>query len=81
MTWSYNTATIASTPKDQVRRLIGDVVSASQKIADEEILFALTLRSSIYGAAAECCRFIAAQFSEKVDVVSQTPGGGALKTN
>lgn len=81
MTWTYNPATISTTPKDQVRRLVGDVVSSDQQIADEEIIWILTQRSSIYGAAAECCRFIAGQYSRKVDTVTQTSGGGALKTN
>ena len=81
MTWSYSPADLATSPKDQVRRLVGDIVTSDPQIADEEILFALTQRASIYGAAAECCRFLAGQFARRVDVVSQTPGGGALKTN
>ena len=80
MTWSYSVATIATTPKDQVRRMIGDVIQTDQQIADEEIAFAITQRSSVYGAAADCCRFIAAQYSRKVDVVTQG-AGGMLKTN
>ena len=81
MTWSYSLSTLATTPKDQVRRLIGDVILQDQQIADEEINFALSSRSSIYGAAADACSYIAAQYSRKADVVSQSPGGGALKTN
>lgn len=81
MSWTYNLATLSTTPKDQVRRLIGDVVFSDQQISDEEIVWILTQRSSIYGAAAECCRFIAGQYSRKVDVVTQASGGGALKTN
>lgn len=81
MTWTYDPGSIAKKPKDQVRRLIGDVIQNDQQIADEEINFALTQRSSVYGAAAECCRYISSQFSRKVDVVAQAAGGGALKTN
>ena len=81
MTWTYTVTDLATSAKDQVRRLIGDVISTDQQIADEEINWILTQRSSIYGAAAECCRFIAGQYSRKVDVVTQASGGGALKTN
>lgn len=81
MTWTYSVSDILTSGKDQVRRLIGDVIATDQQIADEEIAFSLTQRSSIYGAAADACRYIAAQYSRKADVVVQSPGGGALKTN
>jgi hypothetical protein len=81
MTWSYNIATLATTPKDQVRRLIGDVIATDQQMGDEEINFALTLRPGVYGPAAECARMLAAQFGRKADVVTSSPGGGQLKTN
>lgn len=81
MTWTYNLTTIATSPMTQVRRLIGDVIATDQQIADEEINFSLTQRSSIYGAAADSCRYIAAQYSRKADVIVQSPQGGALKTN
>ena len=80
MTWTYSVADLASSPKDQVRRMIGDVISSDQQIADEEINFAITQRSSVYGAAADCCRYIAAQYSRKADLVTQG-AGGSLKTN
>ncbi len=80
MTWSYSVSDLATSAKDQVRRLIGDVVATEQQIADEEIQFALSVRSTIFGAAADCCRFIAAQFSRKVDVVVAGAGGN-LKQN
>jgi hypothetical protein len=81
MTWTYNLTTIATSSMTQVRRLIGDVIATDQQIADEEINFSLTQRSSIYGAAADACRYIAAQYSRKADVIVQSPQGGALKTN
>ena len=81
MTWSYNPSALTTSAKDQVRRLIGDVIAADPQIQDEEIGLALMLRSSIYGAAADGCRYIAAQYSRKSDIVTQTGGGGALKTN
>lgn len=67
MAWSYDATTLATTPKDQVRLLIGDTVSTDQQMQDEEITFLLSRRSSIYGAAAECCRSLQAKFSRSVD--------------
>jgi hypothetical protein len=75
MTWTYDPTQIAANPVYQVRRLIGDVITSDQQIADEEIAFALTQRSSIYGAAADCCRYISAQYSRKTNVVTTSPGG------
>src|SRR5437016_3581644 len=75
MTWSYNPATLASTPKDQVRLLIGDIVTTDQQMQDEEIIFVLSQRSSILGAAADCCRALAAKFARSVD---QAAGGTRL---
>jgi hypothetical protein len=75
MTWSYNASTLATTPKDQVRLLIGDVVSTDEQLQDEEITFLLTQRSSIYGTAAECCRSLASKFARSVD---QTAGDTKL---
>ena len=72
MTWTYNAATIAGVPKDQVRLLIGDVIVGHPQLQDEEILFLITTRSSIYGAAAECCRSLQAKFSRSVDQVAGT---------
>ena len=70
LTWSYSLSSLATSPKDQVRLVIGDTGSPNpitgsvdQLMQDEEISFYLTLRSSIYGAAAECCRTLAAQFA------------------
>lgn len=75
-TWSYDATALATSKKDQVRRLIGDVLTNDQQIYDEEIVFALTQKPSIYGAGADCCRYIAAQYSRKADLVQ-----GELKTN
>lgn len=74
MTWSYNPATLASSQKDAVRLMIGDTLSTDPQLADEEISYVLTVRSTLYGAAAECCRAIAAKFSRSVD-----QGSGANK--
>lgn len=73
-TWTYDPSTMST--KDQVRRLIGDVLNNDQQLQDGEINFALTTYGNIYLAAAECCRFISAQFARQVDIVQ-----GELKTN
>jgi hypothetical protein len=67
MVWTYAPATLATTPKDQVRLVIGDTLDTEPQLQDEEILYLLTVRSSVYGAAAECCRSLQAKFSRSVD--------------
>lgn len=59
----------------QIRRLIGDVLTGDQQLQDEEIAWAASRYTTIYGAAADCCRDIAAQFARKVDTVQ-----GELRT-
>lgn len=70
MSWTYSLSSLATSPKDQVRLAISDTGSpnpitgsTSQLMQDEEINFFLTLRSSVFGAAAECCRTLASQFA------------------
>lgn len=70
MVWTYNLTTIATTPKDQVRLQIGDTVSTSPQLQDEEINFYLTTRANIYGASAECCRSLAARFSSQASTAA-----------
>jgi hypothetical protein len=67
VTWSYSIGDLATSPKDQVRLLIGDTVTTDQQMQDEEIDYYLTQRASPYGAAAECCRTLQARFSRSVD--------------
>lgn len=67
MTWSYNPSVLASSAKDAVRLLVGDVLSTDPQIQDEEIVYFVNLRGSLYGAAAECARAMAAKFSRSVD--------------
>lgn len=67
MSWSYDLSQIGTTPRYQVRRMIGDVLQNDQQLADEEIDYYLTTRSSVYGAAAECCRAIAANYSRRAN--------------
>lgn len=67
MTWSYNTNLLSSNPKDAVRLLIGDVLSTDPQLQDEEINYLVSSRGTLYGAAADCCRAMAAKFSRSVD--------------
>ncbi len=67
MTWTYDVSDLATSQKDQVRLMIGDTYSGDPQMQDEEILFWITQRSSIIGAAAECCRVLATKFSRSVD--------------
>jgi len=67
MTWSYTIADLAASQKDQVRFLIGDTYSGDQQLQDEEIEFAISQRATVWGAAAECCRNLAAKFARSVD--------------
>lgn len=73
MTWSYNPSLLQPNDptkfnsKDAVRLLIGDTVDCDHQLEDEEIAFFASRRSTLYGAAAECCRAMAAKFSRAVD--------------
>lgn len=75
--WTYNAAQIATVPLFQVRRWLGDVIENDQQMNDSEILYALSQRSSPIGAAADCAKQLAAQYSRKVDTT--VPGG--ISTN
>lgn len=75
MAWTYVPRALAVSPKDQVRLLIGDTQANRQLLQDEEISFLLTTRSSVYGAAAECCQSIASGYASQVD---QHAGGSSL---
>lgn len=78
MVWTYRPMLIATVPLYQVRSMIGDTNSASPQMQDEEINLRLTLRASVYGAAADCCRALATAFSVAPD---QTAGGQGLKNS
>lgn len=69
MTWTYNPAAIGANPFMQVRLLTGDTHPKDPLMQDEEIIFVLTLDSSIWRAAANCCRTIAGGFSRDADSV------------
>ena len=59
----------------QARFLIGDTNANDQQLQDEEIQFTLTIRASIWGAAATCCESISANLSRKADTTT-----GELRT-
>jgi hypothetical protein len=65
--WTYYSTQLATNKTSQVRLLIRDTTSTNQLMQDEEINFFLTLRSSVWGAAAECCFALATQWSQSVD--------------
>ena len=67
MTWTYNPSMIQTSPLFQVRAMIGDVVITQQQLADEEIQYAISLRTTSYGAAAECCRNLSSRYARSVD--------------
>ena len=65
--WTYYPTQLATNKTSQVRLLIGDVVSTDPQMQDEEINWFLTMRSSVWGAAAECCTTLATKFARSVD--------------
>ena len=71
MTWSYDPTTLSTNKTAQVRLLVGDTVSTSPQMQDEEIAFSLTQRGSVYGAAADICRALAAKLSREADTVDK----------
>jgi hypothetical protein len=76
MTWKYDVTQLPTDPKTQARFLIGDTNQNDQQLQDEEIDFALQVRSSIWGAAAICCGSIAANASRRADTST-----GELRTH
>lgn len=71
ISWSYNPAQLSANTVYQTRFLIGDTLSNDQQLSDEEIKFSLSLRSSIWGAAATCLRNLSAQYSRLADSVQR----------
>ena len=67
MSWTYNVAQLSTNQTYQIRLLIGDTIQTDQQFQDEEIVFMLSKRSTIYGAAAELCRSLASRFARKAD--------------
>lgn len=71
MTWTYDLSQLATSTLFQTRYLMGDTLSTDKLVQDEEIQFALTQRKSTYGAAATCCRALAARLSREADTVDK----------
>lgn len=67
MTFTYDPRLLATNTTTQVRMMIGDTDSSDPLFQDEEIAYALTQRPTALGAAADCCRSLAAKFSRQVD--------------
>lgn len=63
MSWSYS-FNPGSTPKDQVRFLIGDTDSTDPLLQDEEIVWVLSkYNNSPINAAIRCCESVVGKFS------------------
>ena len=71
MTWAYDPTTLTTNKVAQVRYLVGDTISTEPQVQDEEISFALSQRTSIYGAGAIVCRSLSAQLSRQADTVDR----------
>jgi hypothetical protein len=75
--WTYNVSQLIASPTVtqqtanlmQVRLLTGDVLASDQQQQDEEINWQISQYSTIYGAAAACCRSLAAKYARMVDIV------------
>src|ERR1700730_18670600 len=67
MTWTYDISDLATSSLDQVRFVLGDTVPSDPQLQDEEINYVLAQRSSVYGAAAMCCRTLASKYSRSAD--------------
>jgi hypothetical protein len=67
VTWSYDITQLATSPLMQLRWLIGDTLVKDPQLQDEELAFALSQRTSIYGAAADSCRALSARLSREAD--------------
>lgn len=78
--WSYDVSLFSTSTGNIgtmiVRRYVGDVLTNDQQLQDAEINYAISTYANYFLAAAECARWISAQYSRKVDVVQ-----GELKTN
>lgn len=73
--WSYSGDPSNST-KDKIRFMIGDVDEDEQLLQDSEINWVIEQHDSVWGAAAECCETIAAQFAKRVDVRTEDFNAG-----
>lgn len=79
MAWTYDPAQLVSNRMMQIRYLIGDTLAKDPQVQDEELSWALGQHTSIYGAASEACRSLAARLSREADT-SQGPLRTAYST-
>ncbi len=71
MSWYYDPTSLATNKLMQVRYLVGDTIANDPQVQDEEITFALSQRTSVYGAAAMVCRSLSTQLSRVADTVDK----------
>ena len=62
--WTY-TGNLATSNKDVVRFLCGDVDDGDPQVSDEEIAFALTDEGNVYAAAAVICEHLSARWARE----------------
>jgi hypothetical protein len=67
MAWNYDPSQLATSQKDQVRVEIQDTDSSVALLQDEEIEYALSVESNLWGAAARCCEQLSRRFMQKPD--------------
>lgn len=67
MTFTYNAAALAFSPRNRVRLLIGDTNTLDQQLQDEEIDFVLSVQTVLTYAAASSADLIAAKYARKVN--------------
>lgn len=72
MTWTYDASDV-STNLAKTRFLCGDTDASDQLASDEEINFALAMKSdNVYSAAAMVCRALASKFAREVDTAIES---------
>jgi hypothetical protein len=65
--WTYDPTQLLTSKLYGVRLLIGDTDNTSPQLQDEEINYAVIKRSSVYGAAADCCFMLAGKIPRQFD--------------
>jgi hypothetical protein len=70
MTWTYDPTQLETSQMMQVRLRIGDTISSTPLLQDEEINLTLSQRNSIPGAAAMSAHIVAARFSRLADTTT-----------
>lgn len=69
MTWTYSLSDLSTSEKDQIRLEVADNDSTKPLLADEEILYAITVERNFWSAAARCAEMIARHFFRFADEV------------